>query len=66
MVSLIGHETMQQPGLFVNVLRTLAEHQIPVLQTSDSEFSLSALIPEAETHRAVKALHDRFNLSDAI
>lgn len=66
MVSLIGHETMQQPGLFYSVLKTLAAHQIPVLQTSDSEFSLSALIPEAETHRAVRALHDQFGLAEAV
>jgi aspartate kinase len=63
MVSLVGHEYMQQPGLFLRVLESLAEGNIPALQTSDSDFSLSVLIPESESNRAVKLLHDRFGLS---
>lgn len=63
MVSLVGHEYLQQPGIFLEVLRTLHEAQIPVLQTSDSDFSLSCLIPESESQKAVRLLHDRFELS---
>ncbi|MBX7131574.1 MAG: aspartate kinase [Fimbriimonadaceae bacterium] len=64
MVSLIGHEYLQQPGVFLSVLRVLHEAQITVLQTSDSDLSLSCLIPEAETERAVRLLHDRFKLDE--
>ncbi|HRI42745.1 MAG TPA: aspartate kinase [Fimbriimonadaceae bacterium] len=64
MVSLIGHEYLQQPGVFLNVLRTLQDAQVSVLQTSDSDLSLSCLIPEAETERAVRLLHDRFDLDE--
>lgn len=64
MVSLVGHEYMQQPGVFLAVLKTLQEGQVSVLQTSDSDFSLSVLIPEADSNRAVRLLHDRFGLSD--
>lgn len=66
MVSLIGHEFMQQPGLFLTVLSTLHEGQINVLQTTDSEFSLSVLVPESDTHRAVRLLHDRFGLEKVV
>jgi aspartate kinase len=66
MVSLIGHEFMQQPGLFLNVLTTLNQNQINVLQTTDSEFSLSVLVPESDTHRAVRVLHDRFGLEKVV
>ncbi len=62
MVSLVGHEYMQQPGVFYDVLRTLTDAQIPVLQISDSDFSISCLIPESELRRAVQLLHDRFGL----
>ena len=62
MVSLIGHEYMQQPGVFYDVLSTLHEAQIPVHQISDSDFSISCLIPESELNRAVRLLHDRFDL----
>lgn len=64
MVSLVGHEYMQQPGVFLAVLRTLADGQVTVLQTSDSDYSLSVLVPEAETNRAVRLLHERFGLSE--
>lgn len=64
MVSLVGHEYMQQPGLFLDVLTTLQAAQIGVLQTSDSEFSLSCLVLEADTERAVRLLHQRFGLNE--
>lgn len=66
MVSLIGHEYMQQAGLFYAVLKTLADAQVPVLQTSDSDFSLSVLVPESDTNRAVKLMHDRFQLAEVV
>ncbi|MFZ4508277.1 MAG: aspartate kinase [Fimbriimonas sp.] len=65
MVSLVGHEFMRQPGLFFKVLKTLADAQIPVLQTSDSDFSLSVLVPESDTNRAVRLIHDRFDLANS-
>ncbi|CAN5576636.1 aspartate kinase [soil metagenome] len=64
MVSLVGHEYMQQPGLFLTVLESLTDAHVTVLQTSDSDFSLSALVPESDTDRAVKVLHDRFGLAE--
>ncbi len=66
MVSLVGHEYMQQPGVFLSVLKELTDAQVNVLQTSDSDYSLSLLIPEADTVRAVKSLHDRFGLAQAV
>lgn len=66
MVSLVGHEYMQQPGVFYEVLTTLNDAQIPVLQTTDSDFSLSVLIPESETNRAVRLLHEQFKLSEIV
>lgn len=66
MVSMIGHEYMQQPGLFRTVLGLLHENQISVLQTSDSDFSLSVLVPESDTMRATRLLHDKFQLSAVV
>ena len=42
----------------------LTDGQVQVLQTSDSDFSLSVLVPESETNRAVRLLHDRFRLAE--
>lgn len=66
MVSVIGHEYMQQAGLFRSVLGLLHENQISVLQTSDSDFSLSVLVPESDANRAVRLLHERFQLSGVV
>ena len=60
MVSLVGHEYMQRPGVFEDVLTTLHGSRVPVTQVSDSDFSLSCLVPESELRAAVVALHDRF------
>jgi aspartate kinase len=57
---------MQQPGVFLDVLSTLDEGQVSVLQTSDSDYSLSMLVPEAETMRAVRILHEKFKLHEVV
>jgi len=64
MVSLVGAHFRPVPGVFYEVLMTLHEGQVPVLQTSDSDLSMSVIIPEAETNRAVRLLHERFGLGD--
>lgn len=66
MVSLVGQEYMQQSGVFLGVLQTLTEAQVNVLQTSDSDYSLSVLVPETDTHKAVRSLHGRFGLAQAV
>ncbi|MBI1334644.1 MAG: aspartate kinase [Armatimonadetes bacterium] len=66
MVSLVGHEYMQQPGVFLRALEVLEEDRISVLQTSDSDFSLSVLVPESEAMRTVKLLHERFGLAEVV
>lgn len=66
MVSLVGHDYMQQAGVFLDVMTKLTEAQISVLQTSDSDFSLSCLIPESELNKAVRILHDGFGLATAV
>ena len=62
MVSVVGQNYMQQPGVFLAVLETLHRASINVLQTTDSENSLSVLVPESETNRSVRLLHERFGL----
>ncbi len=66
MVSVVGHEYMQQPGVFLRALEALESGQISVLQTSDSDFSLSVLVPESEAMRTVKLLHGCFGLAEVV
>lgn len=60
MVSLVGKKTVDQPGVFHHVLSSLQEESIAVIQTTDSESSLSVLISESQLERAVSLLHALF------
>ncbi|MCS7066649.1 MAG: aspartate kinase [Fimbriimonadales bacterium] len=65
MVSLIAHGYGQEPGVFAKLYQTLLQEGIPVWQTADSELSLSCIIPESEVEKAVRILHERFELCTA-
>ncbi|MGC8783853.1 MAG: aspartate kinase [Armatimonadota bacterium] len=60
MVSLIAAKLSRRPGVMALFLRTLYEAGIQVLQTADSEMSLSCLVNESDVEKAVRALHERF------
>jgi len=62
MVSVIAARFKGLPGVMALILETLAGANVPVYQTADSEYSVSVLIPEADTQKAVRALHDVFGL----
>lgn len=65
MVSVVAYEYLQQAGVYHNILGMLTGEGIPVLQTCDTGYSLSCLIPESELRRAVKVMHLHFGLSAA-
>ncbi len=66
MVSLVAHDFLQQPGIYLRVIKTLQEKGIEVLQTSDSPLSLSILVAESDCETAVRILHDEFELAVAV
>lgn len=59
-VSLIAAKLSRRPGVMAMFLRTLYEAGIQVLQTADSEMSLSCLVNESDVEKAVRVLHERF------
>jgi aspartate kinase len=63
-VSVIANKHRQAPGVMASIFETMAAAGIPVLQVSDSEMSISVLVPETEARRAVRLLHDRFRLGE--
>lgn len=65
MVSVIAHDYLQQPGIYLRVLECLHKESISVLQTSDSPLSLSVLVSESDCERAVRILHEEFELASA-
>jgi len=63
LVSVIASGIDDIPGIFARMLGALSDAGVTVHQTSDSTYSLSALIPESEAPAAIRALHDAFELS---
>lgn len=61
-VSMVSYNYLNQAGVFLDVLKALDEAGIPVWQTSDSQYSVSCLIPETDARRAITALHSQFHL----
>ena len=63
LVSAVAEDLDGLSGALVRLLETLDRAGIPVYQTADSRYSVSALIPEAQAEKATRALHDEFGLA---
>ncbi|HPT96826.1 MAG TPA: ACT domain-containing protein, partial [Armatimonadota bacterium] len=59
-VSVIATRVWETPGMGVAVLARLRDVGVRVLQVADSPLSLSCLVHENDTQRAVHALHAQF------
>ena len=62
-VTLVGMGMQGVPGVVLAVMEALGGAGIPVLQTVDSEMTISCLVHEADMGGAVRALHESFALS---
>lgn len=62
-VSIVGSGMRGMPGVMANVAEALHEAGVKLLQTADSNVTISCLIHKADLEKAVRALHRRFNLS---
>ena len=60
MVSVIASGHRLSAGVFADIYETLFNAGITIIQTADSEMSVSCLVPESEVERAVRLLHQRF------
>ncbi len=61
-IALIGTGMQDVPGIMVRVVETLHKHQIRLLQTVDSEITISCLVPESQISDAIKVLYSEFGL----
>ena len=62
-VSIIGAGMIASPGVTHKMFRSLANEKINILAISTSEIKISVLIKEDFTQRAVKILHNAFELN---
>lgn len=61
-VSVIGAGMMGTPGVMANAMENLDQAGITVVQTSDSDITISFLIKEADLSKAIQILHRSFGL----
>ncbi len=62
-VSIIGAGMIANPGVTHKMFRSLADEKINILAISTSEIKISVLIRENFIQKAVKALHETFELN---
>jgi len=61
-VSVIGIGMRSHAGIAARMFQALAEENINIQMISTSEIKISCVIDEEHTERAVKAIHDKFEL----
>ncbi|HOB20235.1 MAG TPA: aspartate kinase [Candidatus Atribacteria bacterium] len=64
-VSIVGAGMAAHPGVAATMFGALADEGINIHMISTSEIKISCLISADEVDKAVKAIHDRFNLGEA-
>jgi aspartate kinase len=62
-VSVVGLGMRNLPGVMARVVQALHEKRIRILQTGDSNITISLLIREEDLPEAIRTLHDHFKLS---
>lgn len=62
-VTLIGTKMTGIPGVMAKIVRALSKAKINLLQTSDSNMTISCLVEEKDMKSAVHAIHDEFKLN---
>jgi aspartate kinase len=61
-VSVVGVGMKSHAGVAATMFKTLAENKINIEMISTSEIKISVIVKEDSAHKAVKSLHDAFNL----
>lgn len=64
-VSVVGAGMRGRPGVMATVVTALDAAGVQVLQSSDSHVTISCLVPLEQMEKAVRALHQSFDLDDA-
>lgn len=63
-ISLIGSGMRGTPGVMARILTALSRERIEVLQTADSHNTIWCLVQDADSEKAIKALHNEFSLGN--
>jgi len=62
-ISIVGAGMITSPGVTYKMFRSLADEKINILAISTSEIKISVLVQEDFTQKAIKVLHETFQLN---
>jgi aspartate kinase len=61
-ISIVGAGMRGTPGVMYRVVQALSETEIEIIHSTDSNITISVLVPEEDVVRAEQAIHDSFRL----
>ena len=64
-LSIVGAGMRGTPGVMYRVVRAVAEADVEIIHSTDSNITISILVPEDDAARAEQALHDFFKLGNS-
>jgi aspartate kinase len=65
-VSLVGAGMKSHPGVSADMFEALADAGVNIEMISTSAIRISCIVRESDVSKAVRAIHDRFKLSDEV
>ncbi|MGA3035983.1 MAG: aspartate kinase [Vulcanimicrobiaceae bacterium] len=61
-ISIVGAGMRGTPGVMYRVVRSVSDGGVEIIHSTDSNITISVLVPEEDAQRAEQALHDAFHL----
>jgi len=61
-ISVVGSAMRYTPGVVLAVVQALSSENVEIIHATDSNITISILVPEADVQRAEAAVHDHFHL----
>jgi aspartate kinase len=61
-LSIVGAGMRGTPGVMYRVMQALGSAEVPVIHSTDSNITISMLVPDEDASRAEQAIHDAFRL----
>lgn len=64
-LSVVGAAMRYTPGVIHGIVQALSQANVEIIHCTDSNITVSILVPSADAHRAEQAVHDRFHLEES-
>ncbi|HEY9180604.1 MAG TPA: aspartate kinase [Candidatus Baltobacteraceae bacterium] len=63
-LSVVGAAMRYTPGVIHRIVQALSEVNVEIIHCTDSNITVSILVPSDDAHRAEQAVHDKFHLEE--